>query len=210
MWLTMPVNIAILLQLINLMGKLMKLRAWAEQAGVCYHTAWRWFHNGTLPVPAQQLATGTIIVYPPDAIKDAGVAIYARVSGSDQKADLDRQVARLSEYAAKNKLNVVAVIKEVGSGFNGRRKGLLQTLHNADIKTILVEHRDRFMRFGFEYVEASLQAQGRSIHVVDKAETLDDVVRDMHEILVSMCARLYGKRGAKNRAQRAMEATKCS
>ena len=68
-----------------------------------------------------------------------------------------------------------------------------------------MEHRDRFCRFGSEYVEAALAAQGREL-VVDSAEVDADLVRDMTEILTSMCARLYGKRAAANRARRAVDA----
>jgi predicted site-specific integrase-resolvase len=45
--------------------------------------------------------------------------------------------------------------------------------------------------------------QGRELVVVDSAEVDDDLVRDMTEILTSMCARLSGKRAAPNRAKRA-------
>ena len=62
------------------------------------------------------------------------------------------------------------------------------------------------MRFGFEYLEAALAAQGRRIAVIEPAEMTDDIVRDVHEVIVSMCARLYGKRSAKNRARKALEA----
>ena len=55
---------------------------------------------GKLPFPAEQLPTGTILVHPPVTATEGGVALYARVSSSDQKADLDRQVARLAEFAA--------------------------------------------------------------------------------------------------------------
>jgi predicted site-specific integrase-resolvase len=70
----------------------------------------------------------------------------------------------------------------------------------------VVEHRGRFCWFGSEYVEAALGAQGRELVVVDSAEVDDDLVRDMTEILTSMCARLYGKRAAGNRAKRAVGA----
>ena len=73
----------------------------------------------------------------------------------------------------------------------------------------MVEHRDRLMRFGLEYVEATLAAQGRRVMVVDGSEITDDIVRDLHEVIVSMCARLYGKRAAKNRAKKAIEAMQC-
>ena len=77
-----------------------------------------------------------------------------------------------------------------------------------EVATIVVEHRDRLARFGVEHLEAALAATGRRIVVVEQAETTDDLVRDMVEVLTSMCARLYGRRGARNRAMRAITATK--
>jgi predicted site-specific integrase-resolvase len=69
---------------------------------------------------------------------------------------------------------------------------------------IAVEHRDRFARFGVEYVEAALAAQGRRLMVAGLSEADDDLVRDVTEILTSLCARLYGRRAAANRAARAV------
>lgn len=135
-----------------------------------------------------------------------GVALYARVSSSDQKSDLDRQLSRLTEYAIANKMTIVDAVKEVGSGLNGHRKGMMRLLADAQAQTILVEHRDRLMRFGFEYVESALAAQRRKLLVMESEEVTDDIVRDLHEVIVSMCARLYGKRSAKNRAQKALDA----
>lgn len=160
---------------------------------------------GTLPVQAEQLATGTIIIKQP-VEASRGVALYARVSGADQKSDLDRQLSRLTEYAVTKKMPVTDAVKEVGSGMNGHRKGLLRLLRDPAAQTIIVEHRDRLMRFGFEYVEAALAAQGREIVVIEPEESADDIVRDLHEVIVSMCARLYGKRSAANRAKKAMAA----
>ncbi len=184
----------------------MKLSTWAREQGLTYRTAYRLFHAGKLPVPAEQLATGTILVHPPKPAGPSYVAIYARVSGHDQKADLDRQVSRLVEFATSRGLLVAEVIKETGSGLNGHRAGLLQLLKDPATSLILVEHRDRLTRFGFEYIEAALAAQGRKILVADTTELNDDVVQDLHDIIVSMCARLYGKRAAHNKAQRALEA----
>jgi predicted site-specific integrase-resolvase len=182
----------------------MKLSVWAELQGISYKTAWRMWKAKTLPVPAYQLPTGTVVV--DSAVQTNNVALYARVSSSDQKADLDRQLVRLTEYAVANKMMIVDAVKEVGSGLNGHRKGMTRLLGNAQIKTILVEHRERLMRFGFEYVESALAAQGRKIQVIEPDEMRDDIVRDLHEVIVSMCARLYGKRSAKNRAQKAINA----
>jgi predicted site-specific integrase-resolvase len=182
----------------------MKLSVWAAQEGIAYKTAWRMWKSGKMPVPVHQLPTGTLIVGVDGS--DASVALYACVSSSDQKADLDRQLVRLMQYAMQHKLMIVDSVKEIGSGLNGHRKGLLQLLGDKRARIILVEHRDRLMRFGFEFVEATLKAQGRSIVVIDTEEIVDDVVRDLHEVIVSMCAQLYGKRSAAHRAQKAIAA----
>lgn len=179
----------------------MKLSAWAKSKGISRMTAYRMFRAGTLPVPSEQLPTGTIVVLPPT---EAEFVIYTRVSSGDQKADLDRQVARLSEYAAQQGLIVREVVKEIGSGLNGHRKALLRVLRSP--RHLLVEHRDRLCRFGFEHLQAALGQAGRSIVIADPKEIEDDVVRDLHEVIVSLCARLYGKRAAKNRAARALKA----
>lgn len=91
---------------------------------------------------------------------------------------------------------------EVGSALDGRREEFLGLLRDPVVTTIVVEHRDRFARFGAEYVEAALSAQGRRLLVVDPAEVDDDLVRDVTEILTS----LYGRRAGANRARRAVEA----
>jgi predicted site-specific integrase-resolvase len=85
----------------------------------------------------------------------------------------------------------------------------MRLLRTPTVATVVVEHRDRLMRFGFEYVESALAAQGRNLVVVDTTEVTDDLVRDMTEVLTSMCARLYGRRAAENRAKRALEAMAC-
>ena len=89
---------------------------------------------------------------------------------------------------------------EVGSGLNGKRRKLLRLLSDKTVNTILVEHRDRFARFGSEYLEAALAASGRRLIVVDPSEMNDDLVQDMIAVLTSFCARLYGRRSARNRA----------
>jgi predicted site-specific integrase-resolvase len=78
----------------------------------------------------------------------------------------------------------------------------MRLLRDPKVRTVVVEHRDRLMRFGSEYVESSLAADGRRLLVVDSSELKDDLVQDMIAVLTSMCARLYGRRSAKNRAKR--------
>jgi putative resolvase len=188
----------------------MKLTDWARHAGIHPKTARRWFHQGVLPVPSRQLSTGTILVETPPVADGAGAALYARVSSWDHKADLDRQLGRLSTWAARAGLPVVRTEAEVGSGLTGRRRRLMRLLADPTISAIVVEHRDRLGRFGVEYLEAALGAQGRRVVVADPGETTDDLGREMVDVLTAFCARVYGRRSARNRALRAVTATKAA
>jgi predicted site-specific integrase-resolvase len=182
------------------------LKEWAEREGVAYVTARRWFAAGKLPVAARKVG-GLILVGDQGAPAPAGItAVYARVSSADQKPDLDRQVARVAAWATAEGLTVGRVVTEVGSALNGKRRKFLALLRDEQVTTIVTEHRDRFARFGAEYVEAALQAQGRRLLVADPSEVDDDLVRDVTEILTCLCARLYGRRAAANRAARAVAA----
>jgi putative resolvase len=188
----------------------MKLAAWARANGVHPQTAYRWFRQGTMPVPARRLPSGTILVDAPGTggPPDGRVVLYTRVAAHDQRADLDRQVARLTAWATGQGVAVAEVVTEVGSGLNGRRPRLKRLLADPQATVIMVEHRDRLACFGVEHLEAALSAQGRRLVVVDPGETDDDLLRDMIEVLTSFCARLYGRRGARNRAMRAVTCAK--
>src|SRR5829696_7752073 len=164
----------------------MKLAAWARANGVHPQTAYRWFRQGTMPVPARRLPSGTILVEVSGSDNDGGgldqrAVLYARVSAHDQRGELDRQVTRLSGWATAQGVTVAEVVTEVGSGLNGRRPKLRRGL--ADPRATMIV-------------------------VVDPGETSDDLLRDMIEVLTSFCARLYGRRGARNRALRAVTCAK--
>jgi len=184
------------------------LTEWAHATGVHPQTAYRWFREGNLPVPAQRVGPRTILVNVDAATAPpAGerVGLYARVSSHDQKDDLDRQMTRLTAWAATAGLPIARQEREVGSGMNGHRAKIRRLLSDPDIDVIVVEHRDRFGRMNVELVEAALSANGRRVVVLDDREVDDDLVRDMTEILTSFCARLYGRRSARNRAAGAMK-----
>lgn len=186
----------------------MNLATWAHRNGVARVTAYRWFRSGVLPVPARRVGRLILVDDPTVVMQMAGrTAVYARVSSADQKADLHRQVARVTAWASDEQIPVDKVVTGVGSALNGHRRKFLALLRDPSITRIVVEHRDRFCRFGSEYVQAALAAHGRELVVVDSSEVDDDLVRDMTEILTSMCARLYGKRAAANKAKRAIAAT---
>src|ERR1700746_3473391 len=183
----------------------MKLSQWAKEQGLTYKGAGRMGRAGQLPVPAEQLPTGTIIVKEIKTPAHA-VGLYARVSRSDQKKDWEAQLGRLLFHVKNLRCTIVKAVSEVGSGLNGRRPKLIKLLANPKIQTIVVEHRDRLMRFGAEYVEAALTAQERKLLVMESSEVNDDLVQDMIEVLTSFCARLWGRRSARHKARKALHA----
>lgn len=108
--------------------------------------------------------------------------------------------------ATKLGLALGEVVTETGSGLNGKRRKLHRILADPKAVVIVVEHRERLARFGVEHLESVLAASSRKLVVLDPDEVEDDLVRDMTEVLTSMCARLYGRRAAKLRAQKAVAA----
>ena len=166
-------------------------------------TAYRWFREGKLPVPARR--AGRLILVDPEPVLVGGmVAVYCRVSSVDQKDDLERQVGRVVAGATGRGLAGGRVVSEVGSGMNGHRRKLTKLLSDPAVTVIVVEHRDRLTRFGFEHLAASLAACGRRIVVLEDSETTSDLVGDVTEVLRSLCAGLYGQRGASRRAAKAV------
>jgi putative resolvase len=183
------------------------LTEWARAQGIHVQTAYRWYREGTLPVPVQKV--GRLILVSPGtatgaARKIEGAGLYARVSSHDQKSGLDGQVARLSAWAAEAGLPVVRVEAEVGSGVNGSRAKVRRLLSDPAVTVVVVEHRDRLGRVNTELVEAALSAHNRRLVVLDGSEVTGDLVRDMVEVLTLFCAGLYGRRSARNRALKAL------
>ena len=186
------------------MKRMIKLSTWAKAHDVSKLTAWRRATAGLIPGAVQQ---GTMwYVEVEDERPEPITVAYARVSSHEQKPDLDRQVARIAEWAAENGVRVDRFVREVGSGMNGKRKGLSALLSDPAVTTIVVEHRDRLSRFGFDLVEKTLAASGRGIRVIDPAEVETDLVRDIIEVMSSFSARLYGQRSAQVRAAKALRA----
>ena len=101
-------------------------------AGACASVIYRYHSGGRTETP-----TGRTVV-------------YARVSSHDQKSHLDGQVARCVAFANGRGLAVSETITEIGSGMNGYRKKLLRLLGDNTVEQLVVEHRDRLMRFGAE------------------------------------------------------------
>jgi putative resolvase len=169
----------------------MKLSDYAEKLGVSYKTAWRMWKRGELD--AYQLPSGTVVVKQNSSV--SGVAIYARVSSSENKSNLESQAERLTQYATSKGYQIKHIVKEVGSGVNDNRKKLIELLNKDDYSIILCEHKDRLTRVGFNYLKVLLNKQNKEIEVVNLAEEIkDDLMQDFVSIIISFCSRLYSLR----------------
>lgn len=190
----------------------MKLPEYAKRVGVTRFTAHRWFHDGKIP-GAYQLPSG--LIYVPDTIFDTekpkpkGITVvYARVSSSEQrKTNLETQAEQLTQFAIANGWVVDKVIKEVGSGLNDERKKLTDLLRSdVKIDRIIVEHKDRLTRFGFNYLQILADKMGFEIIVVNPTMTdNEDLMQDFASIITSFCARLYSRRRAKLQAEKIIQ-----
>jgi excisionase family DNA binding protein len=132
------------------------------------------------------------------------LAIYARVSSSAQKDDLERQVEALKLWTAKNFPQAeYVVVTDIASGLNEDRSGLRKLIEMArrrEVDAIVVAHKDRLTRFGFEYLKTLFNALGVELFVAFEEEPKDyrqELVEDFVEIVTSFAARIYGKRSRK-------------
>jgi len=183
----------------------MKLSEWAKKMGISYRRAWQMFKDGKLP-NARQLPTGTIVVLEEENNTEPEpktAAIYARVSSHENKDNLERQAERLKEYAIAKGYQIKYIVKEVGSGVNDARPKLVKLLKKKDYSILLVEHKDRLTRFGFNFIRLLCEEQGKTIEVVNSVEEeKEDIVQDFVSIIYSFSAKLYGLRRAKRKTEK--------
>jgi predicted site-specific integrase-resolvase len=189
----------------------MKLSSYAKKLGIHYNTAYRMFKRGQ--IAGYQLPTGTVIIEEPveqtgvRSAKQQVVAVYARVSSSENKKNLDTQAERLISWCNAQGWGVSKVVKECGSGINDQRPKFLALLANREISKIVVEHKDRASRFGVAYIQTLLAMQERELVVVNTADTEEsDLMGDFVAIITSFAARLYGRRRAKRKTQQVLAA----
>lgn len=130
---------------------------------------------------------------------------YARVSSHDQKEDLERQAAVLSEFCARQGW-MHEIIKDLGSGMNYQKKGLrllIRRICSGEVERLVITHKDRLLRFGAELVFALCEHFGTEVVIINRSEEAnyeEDLVQDVLEIITVFSARLYGSRSHKNKA----------
>ncbi|RDY23883.1 IS607 family transposase [Romboutsia maritimum] len=144
---------------------------------------------------------------------DRKTIIYTRVSTSNQKYDLKNQVDFLRQYANAKGIIVDEVIEDYGSGLNYNRKKwnkLIDSCMTNEVNTIIVTHKDRFIRFGYEWFERFLAKFNVNIIVVNN-ESLspqEELVQDIISIINVFSCRIYGLRKYKKKIREDEEVEK--
>lgn len=190
---------------------MIKLRKFAADLGISRMTLWNWKKAGKI----QFHKIGSMNYIDVDtynrflgikAVKEERVVIYCRVSSTANKANLETQSERLISYCNAKGYRVSKVVTEFGSGLNDKRPKLEKLLKEQDFTKLVVEHKDRLTRFGFNYIEQMLAVNGIQIEVVNNVESdKEDIVQDFVSVITSFCARIYGQRRSKRHTEKLVQ-----
>lgn len=182
----------------------MKLSEYAKKNSISYQTAWNHFNKGLIP-NARQLPSGTVVVDEVvESSKPEYVIVYARVSSSENRSNLDSQAARLQQFCEAKGWVVNEVVKECASGLNDNRPKLSKIFTERKATKLVIEHKDRLTRFGFNYIK--MLFNDCDIIVVNECETDQDLFEDFVSLVTSFCARIYGKRRTKRKTEQIINA----
>ena len=193
------------------MDKFVTISVASKELGVSVSTLRRWDKSGKLT--PEKTASGhrryNVAKLKPESFRmikqeERKTIAYARVSGQDQKDDLERQKQVLELYCARQGWTY-EVISDLGSGMNYNKKGLKRLLNEimSDmIGRLVITHKDRLLRFGAELVFAVCEAKNVEVVIMNQGEDTtfeEDLAKDVLEIITVFSARLYGSRSRKNK-----------
>jgi len=176
--------------------------------GKSVNTLQKWDRNGTLrayrsPTNRRYYTHEQYLTYRGLVAAEQGLTlVYARVSGVAQKPDLRNQIEALETYCKRQSLKVDEWMSDIGSGLNYKRKQfnrLMEMVELGQVRRIVIAHRDRLVRFGYEYFEAFCQRHHTELMVISE-ECLapeQELVRDLLAIVTVFSARLHGLRSYK-------------
>jgi putative resolvase len=182
------------------MTRRIKLSTWAKQNSYTYRGAFNVYRRGGIP-GAHKSPSGAILV---DVVEDEPTKpehtiVYARVSSSENKSNLDSQADRVCQFCTARGWVVNETVKECASGLNDRRPKLQKILKENKATRLVVEHKDRLTRFGFEYLKTLFD--GDIVVINETKEDEQDLMQDFVSLVTSFCARLYGQRRSHRRTE---------
>jgi putative resolvase len=154
-------------------------RKFARMVGRTVHTLQRWDREGTLP--AKRTSTNQRYYTYEDYLRVLGreprerhAYAYLRVSSPAQRPDLANQRATVEQFCIAAGKEIEDYLEDVGSGLNYKRKNflrLMEMVEHGEVSEIVIAHKDRLVRFGFEFFEKFCSDHGCRITVM-KAESL--------------------------------------
>jgi len=135
---------------------------------------------------------------------------YCRVSSQNQKPDLKNQRTCIESFCLACGKPDVEYIEEIGGGLNFKRKKFLQLVEmveNKEVEELILAHKDRLVRFGFDFFELFFQKHGVKLTVINN-QTLSpeqEMVQDLMTIIHCFSSRLYGLRNYKKSLKEAIK-----
>ena len=188
---------------------LLKVSDAASYLGVSISTMHRWEREGKLtPIRTKgnqrRYEIEELENFKFDTINEKYTIAYARVSSSDQKEDLIRQIDTLSNYCAARGYQF-KVIKDIGSGLNYNKKGLnelITLICSKKINRIVINYKDRLLRFGYDMLEQVCRHNNVKIEIINHTEDKtyeEELVEDVLSVVTVFSSRLYGSRSHKSK-----------
>lgn len=184
--------------------------------GVSVKTLQRWDREKRL-VPLRSLSNRRI--YTEDDLfkatgktkikKERRVVVYTRVSSQNQKNDLLNQRKMLEQFCCSRGFVVNEWVEEIGGGLNFKRlkfNRIVDSMISGNISALVVAHKDRLSRFGFDLIEHLAKINNCNI-IVMNMETLSpeqEMIQDMLSIVHCFSSRLYGLRNYKKILKKAL------
>lgn len=135
--------------------------------------------------------------------REEKVVAYCRVSTKSQKDDLEKQVENVKSYMYAKGYSF-EVITDIGSGINYKNKGLQQLISLIDsnqVTKLVILHKDRLVRFGFELIQLLCDLHDVKIEIIDNSEQNkeEELTNDLIQIITVFANRLYGSRSKKTK-----------
>jgi predicted site-specific integrase-resolvase len=186
-----------------------KLSKWAKLHDYSYRGAFVRFQSGKIK-DAVQLENGTILVKNPFVSIQSNSeynVVYSRVSSSENKSNLENQSLRVAQFCNAKGWIVNEIVKECASGLNDNRPKLQKILSERKATRIIVEHKDRLTRFGFNYIK-TLYPECEIIVINEVDNDKEDLMQDFISIVTSYCARIYGNRRSKRKTEQLIKELK--
>ena len=184
----------------------MKLSQWAKKNNYSYRGAFGLFQRGLIPNCSRTATNRIRIEDISEKKRDEYNVVYTRVSSSENKPNLDSQAERVCQFCNAKGWVVHGIVKECASGLNDSRPKLQKILKDKKVTRIIVEHKDRLTRFGFEYIKTLFG--GEIVIINEVLEEQSDLMNDFVSLVTSFCARLYGHRRSKRQTEKLIEELK--